>query len=226
MGGDLRLGKGRRFDCLYWTGVVELHVNERGFLLLGHGNATQRRRNVGIWRSVNLIDPFCEVLLVRVLRSCCGEHPPSLCIHCLKIVQLRRPCRRHRRRGVRQCDNLSSAHGPICDVCERDGGSTLTVRRHARKGSNDWKVHVAVGDLRQRPPCRKLIISARHQVKKRTRNDREPRSVKHEERVRVEPTRQVQRGAEARSNVDTGLACGPTVAVAGNHRKLSVVVRH
>ena len=39
-------------------------------------------------------------------------------------------------------------------------------------------------------------------------------------------TRQVWRCAEARSNADTSLTCRPTVAAAGKHRKLSVVIRN
>ena len=110
-----------------------------------------------------------------VLRAYRREHPLSMRVHRLKIMQLRRPF----------------THGTICDVYERNGGSALTVRSHTRQGGDDWKIYIAVCHLRQRPPRRELVLSSGHKIKKRTRNDREPRSVEHEERVRVESTRQV-----------------------------------
>ena len=64
----------------------------------------------------------------------------------------------------------------------------MTVRSHTREGGNDRKINVAVCHLCQRPPRRELILGSRHKVEKRTRHDREPRSVEHEKRVRVEPT--------------------------------------
>ena len=51
------------------------------------------------------------------------------------------------------------------------------------------KIHVAVRHLGQRTLRREFVHSTRLEFEKRAGNDGEPRSIEHEERVRVEAAR-------------------------------------
>ena len=83
----------KRTDCLNWAGVIELHLYKQTQLpLLRSWRRHATTVDVGVRRGTDLIDPLCEVLLVGVLHRYRREHPPSMRIHCLKILQLRRPC--------------------------------------------------------------------------------------------------------------------------------------
>ena len=94
MGRALLARKGRLWDGLHRTWIVEGDVDERRLVVGGHGEATERRRDIGVGGGVDLRDPVEEVLPVAVRPADCGEHASQVCVDALKVVQLGRPCGR------------------------------------------------------------------------------------------------------------------------------------
>ena len=197
MGCVLLAREGRFRDGLHRAWIVEGDVDERRLVVGGHRDAAERRRDISVGSGVDLRDPVEEVLPVAVRPADCGEHAPQVCVDALKVVQLGWPCGRLCRRSVRQGEQWARGHGTVGDVGKGDRHAALAVGCYAGHGRGDGKVDVTVGDLVDGEPGGELVIDAGLEAEHRAGDHRQPRSAKHEERVRIEPEVGVQRGAEA-----------------------------